>query len=179
MSLVLRHRPEAAGLRLDESGWVDFEKLAKVLRKRFALTNKRLLNIIENNPKKRFQLEGNKIRAAQGHSVKVDLKLDKTPPPATLYHGTTTQIVPQILAQGLTKQARHAVHLSPDIKTAKIVAIRRKQDWTILAINTTAMTAAGHEFFCSENNVWLTDHVPPQFLTLLSDEQINREFPEQ
>jgi RNA:NAD 2'-phosphotransferase (TPT1/KptA family) len=26
------------------------------------------------------------------------------------------------------------------------------------------MTAAGMAFFVSENGVWLTDHVPPQFL---------------
>jgi putative RNA 2'-phosphotransferase len=29
------------------------------------------------------------------------------------------------------------------------------------------MHANGHEFFCSENGVWLTDRVPPEYLELV------------
>ena len=32
-----------------------------------------------------------------------------------------------------------------------------------------AMAAAGHVFYCSANGVWLTDHVPPAYITFPED----------
>jgi uncharacterized protein (TIGR02452 family) len=58
---------------------------------------------------------------------------------------------------------RHAVHLSPDATTATAVGGRRGKP-VILRVRAGAMHRAGHAFQVSANGVWLTDHVPPQFL---------------
>ncbi|MBW4569852.1 MAG: hypothetical protein KME31_18055 [Tolypothrix carrinoi HA7290-LM1] len=34
----------------------------------------------------------------------------------------------------------------------------------VFAVNTRAMYQAGYEFYCSDNNVWLVDNVPPLYL---------------
>jgi putative RNA 2'-phosphotransferase len=34
----------------------------------------------------------------------------------------------------------------------------------ILTVKAGAMLAAGHAFFISENGVWLTEHVPVEFI---------------
>lgn len=170
MSLVLRHAPQEAGLTLDEHGWADFGSLCGVIAEKFGVTAADVRRIVDENPKKRFSIEGGRIRAVQGHSVDVDLSLRPVTPPDVLYHGTNQRFLSAILTEGLTKQARHHVHLSPDIATATIVAGRRKGQDVLLRIDAKAMAASGLAFFLSENGVWLTDHVPPEFLSQIESE---------
>ncbi|MFB2607322.1 RNA 2'-phosphotransferase, partial [Rhizobium phaseoli] len=84
MSYVLRHAPEAAGLTLDAEGWVSFDELEKALTSKYGVSRADIIAVIENNPKKRFTLADNRIRANQGHSIDVDLALNPSEPPATL-----------------------------------------------------------------------------------------------
>ena len=168
MSYALRHAPHEAGLTLDAEGWVSFNDLKKAVLDRFDVSEADILEVIESNPKKRFTLADHRIRAAQGHSVSVDLALSSAMPPLKLFHGTSLESWPAIQGSGLKKMQRHHVHLSPDIETAKIVATRRKGGHIILEIDAARMHAEGHSFFVSDNGVWLTDHVPSQYLSPLS-----------
>lgn len=117
------------------------------------------------NEKKRFAFsdDGTRIRASQGHSVEVSLGYAPQSPPARLYHGTATRFVESIRQEGLLKQERHHVHLSADVDTATKVGQRHGKP-AILIVNAEAMSAQGHQFFLSENGVWLTDHVPVEFI---------------
>lgn len=168
MSYVLRHAPHEVGLHLDSEGWVPFSDLKKVVLDRFDVSEADILEVIASNPKKRFTLMDDRIRAAQGHSVAVDLALNASVPPSMLFHGTALESWPAIQTSGLKKMQRHHVHLSPDVETAKIVATRRKGDYIILEIDAARMHAEGHSFFVSDNGVWLTDHVPSQYLSPLA-----------
>lgn len=168
MSYVLRHAPHEASLTLDSEGWVQFADLQKAVFARFDVTDADILEIIETSSKKRFTLVGDRIRAAQGHSVEVDLALSSAVPPPRLFHGTALESWPAIQGSGLKKMQRHHVHLSPDVETAKIVATRRKGDHIILEIDAARMHSEGHSFFVSDNGVWLTDHVPSQYLSPFS-----------
>ena len=168
ISYVLRHHPEEAGLTLDEQGWADANTLVASIQKRNPeFTFADLENVVATSEKKRFDLQGDRIRANQGHSVEVDLNLERATPPATLYHGTSADIVPLIMREGLKKMARHHVHLSPDTATARIVGARRKGKVVILAVDTTNMT---QDFFVSNNGVWLTEAVAPQHIKILTEE---------
>lgn len=171
LSLVLRHQPEAAGITLDEAGWVETDRLlaglASVGR---PLTREQLQRLVKESDKQRFALspDGAKIRANQGHSLPVDLQLSPGIPPATLYHGTSQRFLEAIKTEGLKPQKRHHVHLSTDRHSAFKVGQRRGKA-VVLAVDTGAMTRAGHVFFVSNNGVWLTDSVPPDFLRPLQD----------
>ena len=163
LALVLRHRPEKVGLTLDEAGWVPVDDLLRALR----LSRADLETVVRENDKRRFAFDetGTRIRASQGHSVGVDLGLEPQAPPDALYHGTHPGAVDAILAGGLQKMARHAVHLSPDVETAMRVGARRGKP-VILRIDARAMAADGHAFTRSENGVWLVDEVPARYLTV-------------
>jgi putative RNA 2'-phosphotransferase len=100
--------------------------------------------------------------------VEVDLQLEPTAPPAVLYHGTGHGTAGAVAKEGLRKMRRHHVHLSADIETATRVGARHGRP-VVFAIDAQAMAAAGVEFFCSDNGVWLVDEVPAQFLTELSE----------
>jgi putative RNA 2'-phosphotransferase len=134
------------------------------------LTQPELERLVAESDKKRFAFsaDGSKIRANQGHSVKVDLQLLPATPPPELFHGTVERFIPSILSLGLMAQKRHHVHLSADRQTAFKVGSRRGQA-VILRVDAAAMACSGHEFFVSENNVWLTESVPPEFLSRLPE----------
>jgi putative RNA 2'-phosphotransferase len=166
LSLVLRHKPETIGLTLDAEGWADVDDLlARAACHGAIMTRPELDDIVATSEKKRFAIseDGRRIRANQGHSIDVDLNLQPIAPPEFLYHGTVEKFLESIRAQGLLKGQRHHVHLSADRATAEIVGKRRGQP-IILTVLAAEMARAGLQFYRSDNDVWLTDHVPPAFL---------------
>lgn len=166
LSLVLRHKPEALGIQLDQNGWTDVDYLlAKLQEKSAEIDFERLEKIVYENDKQRFAFnaELTKIRANQGHSVNVDVELKPQSPPEFLYHGTVDKFLDGIRAEGLKKGSRLHVHLSKDLETATKVGSRRGKP-VILIIRAAEMAKAGHTFFLSENGVWLCDAVPSSFI---------------
>lgn len=166
LSLILRHQPEVVGIVLDPQGWVAIDHLIEACAKagtRF--TRDELLQVVESDDKKRFTVseDGQRIRAAQGHSVEVELGLVPIEPPETLFHGTATRFLDSILAQGLIPQSRQQVHLSIDQETANKVGQRHGKP-AILTIDALRMHREGFAFFLADNGVWLTDKVPVEFL---------------
>jgi putative RNA 2'-phosphotransferase len=172
LSYVLRHAPQELGLSLDAEGWTGYPELSSKICAKFSIPDTELCRIIDENPKKRFTLDGNRIRAAQGHSVDVELGLAATLPPAVLYHGTTADAWTKIRESGLQPMSRTHVHLSPDIATAKIVATRRKGPHILLTVDTGGMAAQGYAFHIADNGVWLTAKVPPEFLSPIPEIEI-------
>lgn len=165
LSYVLRHRPEAIGLELDANGWVSLPELIRKAASEIELSQALIERVVETSDKQRFALseDAARIRANQGHSVKVDLELRPETPPAVLYHGTATRFLSSILREGLRPGQRHHVHLSAKVETAVAVGQRHGKP-VVLEIAAEEMAAQGHVFFRSENGVWLTDKVPPSFL---------------
>ncbi len=162
LSLILRHKPEKIGLKLDESGWANVQEL---LKKSHNLDMEMLEFIVDNNNKKRFEFNDNKtkIRASQGHSVKVTLGYEAKEPPEILYHGTALKNEAAISEDGLKKMSRHAVHLSADRATADNVG-RRHGQLLIYVVASKKMHDDGEKFYLSNNGVWLTDKVEPKYL---------------
>jgi putative RNA 2'-phosphotransferase len=165
LSLVLRHRPETIGFTLDPAGWVAIPVLLKAMAAHGrSIKRADLEQLVADDAKTRYSIEGNRIRANQGHSVTVDLGLKSVQPPAVLYHGTVGKFVRSISTEGISKGSRQHVHPSGDTATAKAVGGRRGVP-VVLTIDTARMAADGHKFYLSANGVWLTDHVPPQYIT--------------
>lgn len=171
LSLVLRHAPGDIGLSLDQHGWAEVsELLSCAVAHGTSLTRPDLDEIVATSDKRRFAFDeaGTRIRASQGHSVQVDLKLEPRTPPDILYHGTGEQSVGSILATGLHKGERHHVHLSPSVEQAIAVG-RRHGKPTVLAVDARKMHDAGIPLFMADNGVWLAEDVPPAYLTLLTE----------
>ncbi|MFE0809834.1 RNA 2'-phosphotransferase [Streptomyces sp. NPDC058794] len=164
LSKHLRHQPERLGLTLDEAGWVEIDSLiAAAAAHGFHFTRDELDHVVADNDKRRFAVEGTRIRASQGHSVGVDLRLPPATPPPYLYHGTVARHLDSIRAEGLRPMNRHDVHLSPDRETATRVGARRGRP-VVLSVDAAPMHREGHVFRVSANGVWLTKAVPPRYL---------------
>jgi len=160
LSLILRHQPQIANLTLDHEGWVDVKELLKALqRKDRKITWAELDEIVETNNKK--------IRASQGHSIDVDLKLVEREPPASLYHGTAKRNLKGIMGRSLHKANRQHVHLSDNPLTAISVGSRHGSP-VVLEVNAKKMHEDGNKFYLSANGVWLTENILPKYLQVLS-----------
>jgi len=167
LSFGLRHDPAALGLGLDAHGWVAVaDVLAGLAKHGEEVTRADLEEVVATSDKQRFALSEDKarIRANQGHSVDVDLGLAPAVPPEILFHGTSSKVEDAIRREGLRAGERTHVHLSADLDTATIVARRRAGPHVILRVRARAMHDGGRAFFVSENGVWLTEHVPPEYV---------------
>lgn len=167
LSLVLRHQPETINIQLDDNGWTDVDVLIAQMNKTGPFVSREVLHyIVDTNSKKRFAFNSDKtkIRASQGHSIEVELGYEPKEPPAILYHGTAEASLAFIFKTGLEKRSRHHVHLSADTETAVKVG-QRHGNPVVLLVAAQEMSANGYQFFLSENNVWLTDHVPVKYLS--------------
>ena len=90
--------------------------------------------------------------------------------PEVLYHGTAAPYHEAILRDGLSKMARHHVHMSADMATARTVGQRHGR-LVLFAVAAGPMNRAEHLFYQADNGVWLADEVPTVYLQLLDEER--------
>lgn len=166
LSLVLRHDPGRIGLALDAAGWAEVEALLEAARGAgVRLDRATLERVVAENDKQRFAFseDRTRIRASQGHSVKVELGLEPREPPEVLFHGTATRFLLSIRKEGLRPGSRTHVHLSADRETAVKVGSRHGVP-VVLVVQAGRMHREGHAFLRSENGVWLCEAVPAKYL---------------
>jgi putative RNA 2'-phosphotransferase len=144
------------------------ELLAAASEHGMPMSRAQLDEVVAGNDKQRFAFseDGSRIRANQGHSVAVDLELERRDPPDVLFHGTGARSVESILATGLDRRRRHHVHLSADEATALRVGARHGEP-VVVRVDAAALSADGFAFFVSANGVWLCESVPASYLTVL------------
>lgn len=167
ISLVLRHKPEAADITLDNHGWANVDELIAGINKNNApgFTMADLEKIVATDKKGRYSFNSDKtaIRANQGHSIPVDLELKEVEPPEYLYHGTGLKYIESIFNQGILPKSRLYVHLSNDMDTALTVGARHGKPM-VFVVDAGKMRKDGYKFYLSENGVWLTERVPCRYL---------------
>lgn len=150
ISLILRHKPETIGISLDEHGWADVRKMILGISAagNHHLSEELLEEIVRTDEKQRyfFNEDHTLIRANQGHSIPVDVELERKTPPAVLYHGTGEKYTDSIDVQGLIPKSRLYVHLSSDTETAKKVGNRHGKP-VVYTVDCEAMTADGYPFY--------------------------------
>ena len=83
ISLILRHKPETIGITLDEHGWADVRELIDGINRSGGhdLNMDSLEEIVRSDEKQRYSFNEDHtlIRANQGHSIPVDVELEKKP----------------------------------------------------------------------------------------------------
>lgn len=165
ISLILRHKPEAIGISLDEHGWANVEELIAGIAKKNQFDMEMLEEIVRTDEKQRYSFNEDKtlIRANQGHSIPVDVELEQVAPPEYLWHGTGEKYVASIDEIGLISKSRLYVHLSGDEETAMKVG-KRHGNSVLYRVLSERMQQDGFIFYRSANGVWLTRQVPVCYL---------------
>ncbi len=166
ISLILRHKPDAAGIQLDEHGWADVNELMDGINHTGRKIDMDILEeIVRTDNKQRYSFNEDKtlIRANQGHSIPVDVELEEKQPPQYLYHGTADRFLESIMTEGLKPMSRLYVHLSKDGETAVKVG-KRHGTPVVLKIKSEEMWKNGIKFYLSQNGVWLVKSVHKKYI---------------
>jgi putative RNA 2'-phosphotransferase len=168
LSLVLRHKPDLVGIKIEDGGWVEVKSLlAKCEEFGRNISFEVLKEIVETDLKQRYSFKDDfqYIRANQGHSIDVDMQFRPTLPPLTLFHGTAEKNIEPIKKLGILRGERQFVHMTKDLNVAKASGARHG-DPAVLKVDSSRMMNDGYDFYCSENNVWLTEHVPYKYVEI-------------
>lgn len=169
ISHALRHNPAAYELVMDEKGWVSLKDLVIGLR----CSSKEWTNIqvqhiedmVNNSPKKRFEISNNNIRALYGHSSAVHLSLDPAEPPAQLFVSLSAEEWEEAKNWGVKPSLRQYVHLSVRQDDAQDIGNKRDQEHILISVQAKDAFQAGNAFYAASPDVWLADTIPAEFLT--------------
>ncbi len=161
LSWLLRHGAIEAGLAMDPAGWADIRDV----RRATGLSAASLDAIVADNNKTRFEVEGTRIRASQGHSADgVPVEADALEASwstweddASIWHGTNVNAVAGIAATGINAGRRTHVHLAAT--TGSRVG-KRANVHVLLEIAPARLRDAGQRIYVSPNGVVLVRHVP-------------------
>jgi 2'-phosphotransferase len=199
LSWLLRHGAESEGLKLDGQGFINLQDVLTNRNLRsLKVTLDEVQQIVKENDKQRFTLlpitasdasdldqtplpsadpAEYKIRANQGHSLKIDSEgllqpITADSIPATCIHGTTHAAWPLILASGgLKPMGRNHIHFATglpsgfkslvdqDVSTvaAPVISGMRKSSTVLIFVDVTKAMEAGVKFWRSDNGVVLSE----------------------
>jgi putative RNA 2'-phosphotransferase len=160
LSWLLRHGATEAGVLMDGAGWAS---VADVLEAT-GMTRAELEHVVLHNDKRRLELDGDRVRAVQGHSDGVPVDLDALEASWTawtgtgsVFHGTYRGALRSIGKQGLVPLARTHVHL---IDRKDAVAGKRANVDVLLVIDPSVVKQHGIRLFTAPNGVLLARSVP-------------------
>ena len=167
ISYILRHNPQEYGLTLDKQGWLDLEDLnsaLKVQEQYRHLETADIVSMVLHATKKRHEIHNGRIRALYGHTLQERIEKEPTQPPEILFHGTSRKSAENIMTEGLLSLRRQYVHLSQDRETANRVGKRKDKTPVIFVIDAKHAWSAGIHFYLGNENIWLSDSIPPEFI---------------
>jgi putative RNA 2'-phosphotransferase len=161
LSWLLRHGAREAGVSMDAAGWVPVDEVLRYLR----IDRATLDDVVANNNKSRLTIDGDRVRAVQGHSTEnmpVTLEALEASWPSyagteSLWHGTTIEAVAPIAREGLWPQKRTHVHLAPSFESK---VGKRSATPVVLEVSVDRLRAAGQGMWEAQNGVVLARHVP-------------------
>lgn len=175
MAGILRHFPEKFDVTVDEQGWADVNELVDAIksrRNRFHwLRSRHIHAVVTTDPKGRYQVEGEEVRATYAHSIEVDLDLPSDDVPETLYYPVAEEEVDLILERGLTPTDRQKVHLSKTYESAMAAGVHRADNPIILQVNSDEATRDGIRIMQAGKTVYVTDEVPAEYLSRINGDE--------
>jgi putative RNA 2'-phosphotransferase len=166
LSWLLRHGAGERGLAMDQAGWAEISHVLDAL----GITREQLDLAVRHNDKRRLQVNGDRIRACQGHSLEgmpvtreaLEASWRTVQPTEPLWHGTEAGAVGSIAADGILPNGRTHVHLAP--RPNSRVGKRARVE-LLLMVDPACLAAEGLTVFEAPNGVLLVREVPPGCIT--------------
>ena len=165
---VLRHFPQHFSVDIDEHGWVDIEELAFAISKKRKqlhwVRSRHIMAIGETDPKERYEVGGDRVRATYGHSFEVDLDRPKDEIPDKLYYSCSPEEEGVILDNGIKPVERSMVHLSDCYEKALEVGKMHMDSPVILSIDSKNAAKEGVDIMRGGVGVYIAKEIPSQFV---------------
>ena len=179
MIYILQHRPDEFGLVLDEDGYISLKDLLQAIAEEEGWSYVRRSHIMEvasTSGRDRFEVQDEKIRATNGHSLPLRAHREPAAPPQILYHGARRRAYPHILQRGLDPMGRSYVHLTTSPELAMRIGKRRDLQPVLLEIQAQRASEEGVPFYRANPLIYLANHIPPSYI---NGPSISKILPEQ
>lgn len=168
MTGILRHFPEKYGLAVDEHAWISLPQLVQAISRQHRgyhwLRAHHLVAIAESDPKGRYEVKDDRIRATYGHTLDVQLDLPTENIPDELFFPVTPEEASIVLEVGLKPTDRRKVHLSRTSGDAHAAGVVRTPEPVILVVDTRRARDSGLVIMKAGKTVFLVDQVPAEYL---------------
>lgn len=170
---ILRHG--RFDLSMDDQGFVDMRDIVGVIKEKNPrmhwLRPHHIVALVDTDPKGRYQVSGNVVRATYGHTIELDMVLNTENVPDYLYYPTAPEETDLILESGLYPSDRAMVHLSLTYQDAFNAGSVRVEQPVILEIDVNACFDSGYDIGKAAKTVFLCKHVPPECLSIIYEEE--------
>ena len=171
LALVLRHAPEKFDLEMDINGWIDVRDIVRKFkdgrRRQHWLRPHHLVAISETDPKGRYEVRGNMMRATYGHTVEIELDLPSSDIPDSLYYPCDPNEAENLIEIGISPGGRAHVHLSASIRNAAEAGRVHHDDPAIIEVDTARMVASGETIWHAGVTVYLSETVAGEYLSIV------------
>lgn len=159
---LLRHGLAERHLTFDPAGWVHLDEVLRTLGPRVSRDD--IAQWAASDGKARFDLDGERVRACQGHSADMGLSLEALEASwspcsgePTVWHGTSVSAAEAILGDGIHQGTRTHVHLARSMTDR----VGKRAGVAIgLEISIAGCRDDGYPAFVSPNGVVLVRRVP-------------------
>ena len=173
LSFVLRHSPESIRVKMDSEGWVSIDELVFGIKNYWYrkenyqwITREHIVALAILDPKGRFEIKDNKIRARYGHNImlNVNIKYAEDVNAKILYHGTVYKDLKRILMEGIKPMRRKYVHLTLKVEDACEVAKRHGLNAVVLVVDAECLRRKGFRIYIASDSIRVAKYVPPECL---------------
>lgn len=172
MAASLRHGKN--GVILDKNGYAAIGDILDAVKNRNPrmswMRPRHIEAIVLTDPKDRYEMSGNKIRATYGHTIDLDVPLDYDDVPEELFYPTSDDEVDDLLDNGIDPAGRAMVHLSRTYMDAKCAGLVHYENPIILLIDVDQARDAGCRIGRASKTVYLCGHVPAESLYVAEPE---------
>lgn len=165
LSGILRHFPDKFGLKMDENGWVNLDSLIRALKKKFKWVDKWVLKVIvSSDPKERYEIREDKIRARYGHSI--DVKLNDMPEAEedVLFYATSEEEAQRLIEVGIKPVNRTFVHLATSAEKSLEAARVRSNNPILFEIDAKSAKKDGIKIIKANRFIALAKEIPPKYV---------------
>ncbi len=178
LSFILRHSPQSIKVEMDNEGWVNIDDIVYGIRNFWGnrehywwVTEEHIIALVVLDPKGRFELKNNMVRARYGHNISLNIKIkyEEDKHVKTLYHGTSSERLKYILKEGIKPTRRKYVHLTLDPNEACETARKHGGVVVILKVNAECLRKSGYKVFIGSHHIRLVKYVPPECVDNVSE----------
>lgn len=166
LSQLLRHGAGEVGLPMDAAGWAPIDDVLRRAR----MSRATLDVVVRTNNKSRLQVDGDRIRCCQGHSLQgmpvtreaLEASWEEDRRIDPIWHGTNQEALESIAREGLLPGGRTHVHLAEETDSR---VGKRAGVGVLLRVDPVRLREQGVGLYRSPNGVLLARTVPPDCIT--------------
>jgi len=166
LAFMLRHQPEKFDIEVDAYGFADTGEVVRALNERLGepVDMDDLLEAVESGDRRRYEVQGDRIRALYGHSIPVEPG-EPSKPPEVLYLGIDARDAERARKYGLRGGRRRFLHLALTEEDAIEVGRRIAEEYTIVEVSAIEAWEDGVDFY-DRGSLFLAEEVPTQLIRI-------------